>query len=130
MAKLQYLLAFLLGVGSLALTQWALSDRTGKLLSQAPRKIQTVVTVYVKDDPTKAIPGGSVSEFLKSIVDLKDEERRQIIDGAASGFITQVRLTYLERLPQGGERHSGIVFDVIDGKFAKEVGTFTGQVGR
>ena len=122
---LRYVLTFLAGALTLGLIQWVSSDRTGKRLTHSQRKTEAWVTIYVNEDPSKAIPGGNVSEFLKDVAGLKDEERRRILDNVAANFISRLQIEYRSDSPNSAQ-HKGIWFDVVDGKFSKAVGTYGG----
>jgi hypothetical protein len=126
---MRYILTFLAGVAALALTRCTISDRTNSALSLTPRKIETRVTIHVNEDPTKAIPEGSMSDFLKNVVGLKETEMKQILSGASTGFISEVRIIQIVKLSADEQQTRGITFDVIDSKFAKRVGTFSSYFG-
>lgn len=120
---MRHIAAFLAGVIAWALTLWAASDRSGKSLSVRPPRVESRVTVYVKGDPTRAIPRGDVAQFLTDI-GLSDDEKTRILEGAKANFISQLSIEYLEELPGRGSKSKGIWFDVVDGKFSKNVGTY------
>ena len=126
---MRYILAFLSGVAALAIITRASSDRTNSYLSLAPRKIETRVTIYVKEDPTKAAQDVEFSNFLDNVGGLNETEKKQILAGAISGFISEVRFLRVSKLSAGEEDTRGIVFDVVDGRFSRHVGTFQTHIG-
>jgi hypothetical protein len=126
---MRHILTFLAGVAALALTKWTISDRTNSALSLAPRKIETRVTIHVNEDPTKVVPEGNFSGFLKNVAGLNEAERNHILKGAAASFISEVRIIQVVKLSEEEQQTRGITFDVIDGKFSRRAGTFSSHFG-
>jgi len=56
--------------------------------------VEVEVTIHVADDPRTLVPAKDVTALLSRIGGISESDKKRILEGVATGFITTVRLEH------------------------------------